>query len=98
MYRYQDRLRICEAFGDGQSTFPRVVLETDHVQDSTGHAYMIHNLDQPGMWPVWNEFSMSMWFEVQLTFAISSSPSPMTLPTVPPVVAPPRTWHFTRRP
>ena len=50
MYRYQDRLRICEAFGDGQSTFPRVVLETDHVQDSTGHAYMIHNLDQPGMY------------------------------------------------
>ena len=62
LYRYQDRLRIWEAFGDGQSTFPQVVLETDHVQDSTGHAYMIHNLDQAGMWPVWNEFSMSMWF------------------------------------
>jgi hypothetical protein len=35
-YRYQDRLRICGAFGDGQSTFPQVVLETDRARDSTG--------------------------------------------------------------
>ena len=62
LYRYQDRLRIWKAFGDGQPTFPLVVLATDYVQDSTGHAYMIHDLDQPGMWPVGNEFSMSMWF------------------------------------